>query len=246
MRGSASRPGRTMTSPRPAFPAVDAARQTAPGFLRSWPAGLRPVRPTPRRARARLPAMRLATCTPTHTASAYSKQWPQAPLHAPGFEPIAPLHRAIEIVNALTGSNQIQQARPIKTRFAHLTGKHPRIDLVELAKAICHVTASHPRKPVERATDHLVVDRSEALSDPDRFCPPASPPPPGSPSSKSAKTPARNASHAFSGASGCPSRRRRARWSQPLATAASPRKAAVSQASHTAIRAAPARSSRSR
>ena len=60
----------------------------------------------------------------------------------------------------------------------------------------------------------------------------------GLPSSSRAKTAARAARKACSGESGCPSSSRRARWSQPLATPSSPRKAALSQAIQTARRAA--------
>ena len=101
--------------------------------------------------------------------AAHGKQRPESPLRAEGLEAIAPLHRALVVVDALTGGNQVAAGEADQHPIAHFARQHRGVDLVQLLKAFGDAAGGHARKAVQRASDHFVVHRPERLSNPHGF-----------------------------------------------------------------------------
>ena len=98
--------------------------------------------------------------------AAHGKQRPQFPFRTERLEPVAPLHRALIVANALARGNQVTAGETDQHPIAQFAGQHRGVHLVQFLKTLRDSTGRHARKAVERASNHLVIHRPERLTDP--------------------------------------------------------------------------------
>ena len=100
---------------------------------------------------------------------AHGEERLQSPLPAVFLDAVAPLDRALVVAEAIAGANQIATSERDQQAIAQLAGERRRADFVELAQPLRDPAHRHEREPVQRAADHLVVDRADRPADANGF-----------------------------------------------------------------------------